>query len=579
MSKIQPSNEQKDVLYDCLRSLKGYFIYAALFSAAVNILMLTPIIYMLQVYDRVVSSGSMTTLSMLTLLMLLLLVSAGGFEWVRSKLLIAANVRLERSLRQPLAHAAFTQTILSGGQGKAERAMGDLTGLRQFATGQGVFALMDLPWVPIYIGVMFLFHPLFGVAAILTMMVLITLAVITQRFTTKKLETANALSRNAYSSFESNIKNAEVIFGMGMEDNIRQKDGKLFDEATDRQAVASSVAGRLAAISKSFRQISQSILLGLGAYLALTGEISPGMMIAGSLLLGRALAPIDMMVGTWKGFVDAAAAFGRLRQILNSFRDDGEKMRLPSPTGEVSVENIIVAPPLSQIAVLKGLSFEIAAGEALGVIGPSAAGKTTLARSILGIWRTNSGTVRLDGADIKSWNRHQLGPFLGYLPQDIELFDGTIAQNICRFSTPEPDAIIEAAKTAGIHDMVLRLPEGYETHIGATSGILSAGQRQRLGLARAIFGKPRLIVLDEPNSNLDDEGERELLTALRKLRESGSTIIVITHRTSILAIVDKLLFLTDGTVRAFGKRDQVLKAIEEAKSKVTPLQSQAAPRT
>ncbi|OUU02575.1 MAG: type I secretion system permease/ATPase [Flammeovirgaceae bacterium TMED32] len=570
--------DKKDNLLESLKQLKGYFIYAALFSASVNLLMLTPIMYMLQVYDRVVSSGSMTTLSMLTLLMLLLLVSSGGFEWVRSKLLIAANVRLEESLREQVSESSFKQVLLTGDPNNSSRTMSDLIGLRQFVTGNGVFAIMDAPWTPIYIGVMFMFHPLFGLAAIITTIILIILALVSQKVATSKLALAANLTGSAQSSFSSNLRNAEVIHGMGMAANIRAKDNSLYAEACDEQANASAVVGRLAAISKSFRLISQSILLGLGAYLALRGQISPGMMIAGSLLLGRALAPIDLLVASWRGFVEAKAQFDRLRSALNTFPADSDRLSLPPPTGELSVENLVVAPPLSRIACLKGVSFKISAGEALGIIGPSAAGKTSLARAILGIWRASSGAVRLDNAEIDKWDREELGPYLGYLPQDIELFDGSIADNICRFNNHESEKIIEAAEISGIHDMVLRLPESYETRINASSGALSAGQRQRLGLARAIYGKPKLIVLDEPNSNLDEEGEHHLLSALQQLKESGSTVIVITHRTPILALADKLLVLKNGLVATFGARDEVIKSIHKANTNITKLPQTAAPR-
>ena len=534
---------------------------------------------MLQVYDRVVSSGSMTTLSMLTILMLLLLASSGGFEWVRSKLLIAANVRLEESLREAVSESSFRQVLVTGSASASSRAMTDLIGLRQFVTGNGIFAVMDAPWTPIYIAVMFMFHPYFGIAAILTTIILLLLALVSQKVATSKLASASNLTGLAQSSFSSNLRNAEVIHGMGMASNIRSKDNSLYEEACGVQADASAVVGALTAISKTFRLVSQSMLLGLGAYLALRGEISPGMMIAGSLLLGRALAPIDMLVASWKGFVDAKAQFDRLRNSLLTFSPDSERLSLPPPTGELSVENLVVAPPMSRIACLKGVSFKVLAGEALGIIGPSAAGKTSLVRAILGVWPAASGAVRLDDAEISKWDREELGPYLGYLPQDIELFDGSIADNICRFDSHDPEKIIEAAQTAGVHEMVLRLPDSYETRINASSGILSAGQRQRLGLARAIYRRPKLIVLDEPNSNLDDEGEQQLLSALQKLKGSGSTILVVTHRTPILALADKLLVLKSGSIAAFGGRDEVLKSINQASAKITKLPHTASPRT
>ncbi|MDD9895267.1 MAG: type I secretion system permease/ATPase [Gammaproteobacteria bacterium] len=572
MQNMQITNNDKDAMLSVLKSLKGYFLYATLFSASVNFLMLTPIIYMLQVYDRVVSSGSMSTLAMLSLLMVLLLMASGGFEWARSRILVAANVRLENQLRDLVSKASFRHSLLSGSPAASHLAMSDLLGLRQFITGNGVFAFMDAPWTPIYIVVMFMFHPLFGIAAIICAVILIALAIIMEKVTAQKLLEANKLTTAATQSFQSNLRNAEVIHGMGMQAAIRQKDGKLYQAAGNEQAIGSAAAGRLTAISKSFRLIAQSIVLGLGAYLALNQQISPGMMIAGSLLLGRALAPIDMMVGTWKNFVDAKSSFKRLRLILSSYVEEADKMDLPKPVGNLSVEQIIVIPPGAQAASVKGVGFQLAAGEALGIIGPSAAGKTSLARGILGVWPARAGTVRLDNAEIDQWVREKLGPYIGYLPQDIELFDGTIAENICRFSELNSELIIEAAKTAGIHEMILRLPQGYDTIISSQSGALSAGQRQRVALARAIYNLPKLIILDEPNSNLDDQGERDLLSALQKMKQAGSTVIVITHRTSILSLVDKLLLMRDGLATNFGQRDDVLKAIAESNNKVAKLQ-------
>ena len=573
--QMAQNKTEENVLNDAFRSIKGYFFYAVLFSASVNILMLTPVIYMLQVFDRVVSSGSMSTLMMLTLLMMLLLSSAGSFEWVRSRLLVAANVRLESALRDPLSKAGFTGTLVTGNPNGAYQVMSDLLALRQFITGNGAFAVMDAPWTLFYIGIMFLFHPMFGIAAIISAVIMILLAVIMQKATSEKLLKANQLTNTANISFRSNLRNAEVIHGMGMAANIRKRDNLLFDAASEEQAVASTIAGRLAAISKSFRMISQSILLGMGAYLALNGEISPGLMIGGSLLLGRALAPIDMMVGNWKGFVEVKSQFNRIRDALAAFPAENDRMNLPAPSGSLSVENIILIPPGAQVASVKGVGFQLAAGDALGLIGPSAAGKTSLARAILGVWPLRAGTIRLDGAEISQWDRNDLGPYLGYLPQDIELFDGSIAENICRFSQQDSEKIIEASQTAGIHEMILHLPEGYDTLLNSNAGALSAGQRQRVGLARAIYGQPKLVILDEPNSNLDDQGERDLLAALQRLKESGRTVIVITHRTSILSMVDKLLVMKDGSVVKFGDKDEVLKAMSPANPKIAQLQNKA----
>jgi len=572
MQMIDNSGESRDLFIEAFYKIKGYFLYATLFSAAINLLMLTPILYMLLVYDRVVSSGSMETLAMLTVLMVMLLMFSGTFEWVRSRLLIAANVKLEDSLRSLVSKASFRNVLLTGNPSTSSLPMGDLLALRQFVTGNGLFALMDAPWTPIYIGVMFVFNPLFGISAIIAAIILIILAVITQKTTAGKLQKARAFNQKANLSFTSKLRNSEVIHGMGMGARIQEKSNHNYHEASNEQALASLAAARLSAISKSFRLIAQSLLLGLGAYLVLVQAISPGVMIAGSLLLGRALAPIDMMVGNWKGFIDAKSQFSRIRGILKLQPREVEKLALPAPTGNISLENVVVVPPGSKAASVQGLSFSLSAGESLGIIGPSAAGKTSLARAILGVWPLTGGTVRIDGAEIGQWDRDELGPYLGYLPQDIELFDGSIAENLCRFNEPNSDKIIDASKSAGIHDMILQLPDGYDTPIGATSGILSAGQRQRVGLARAIYDNPKLLLLDEPNSNLDEQGERDLLSALRRIKGLGSTTIVITHRTAILSVVDKLLVMKNGVATLFGARDAVLKELSAANSNVTQIQ-------
>ncbi len=572
MKIVDKTSDTKDRFMEVFSNLRGYFLYAALFSAAINLLMLTPILYMLLVYDRVVSSGSFETLAMLTILMATLLIFSGSFEWARSRLLVAANVRLEESLRLAVSKSAFRNVLLTGSVGGSSQVMTDLLALRQFVTGNGIFALMDAPWTPIYIGVMFMFHPLFGISAAIAAIISILLALITQKTTGDKLQKANTVTSIATHSFQSNLKNSEVIHGMGMGSRIQERTNLGYQEAAELQAIASTSASRLTAISKSFRQIAQSLLLGEGAYLVLTQSISPGVMIAGSLLLGRALAPIDMMVGNWAGFIAAKSQFARIREILKLQPEESEKLALPAPLGQLSLEQVIAVPPGSKLASVKGVSFKLDAGESLGIVGPSAAGKTSLARVILGIWPVAAGTVRVDGAELDQWDRNELGPHLGYLPQDIELFDGTIAENICRFGNPNAEKIIDVSRMAGIHEMILQLPNGYDTQIGATSGILSAGQRQRVGLARALYDSPKLIVLDEPNSNLDDQGERDLLTALRRMKESGSTIIIITHRTSILALVDKLLVMKGGKPDRFGERDAVIESLKKETANVTQLQ-------
>ncbi|MDB4155848.1 type I secretion system permease/ATPase [Gammaproteobacteria bacterium] len=547
--------------------VKSYFIYAGLFSAAVNLLMLVPVIYMLQVYDRVVSSGSYSTLAMLTLLMVALTAALGGFEWVRSMILIAASNRIEKNLRRRVSDATFKRALLTGGAVSNSQPLSDLSSLRQFLTGNGLFAFFDAPWFPIYVFVMFMFHPLFGYAAIFAGIVMVALAYTTEKVTSKKLQDANSQSNWINNQVNGTLKNSEVIAAMGMADDLRHRQEKRFDQVLTLQTDASRSAGLLQSLSKTFRMVMQSLLLGLGALLALRQEISPGMMIAGSLLLGRALAPIDMLVGTWKGFTLARGQYDRLGQLLNQIPKDADTMSLPAPTGKLSAEQVMVVPPGSKNIVVRGVNVELNAGEALGIVGPSASGKSCLARALLGIWPTYSGKVRLDGADIFAWDRTELGPYIGYLPQDIELFDGSISENICRFGDVDPDKIVEAARTAGVHDLILHLPQGYDTVIGGSGGILSGGQRQRIGLARAIYGSPKYLVLDEPNSNLDDQGERELVEAIRRIKSEGATVIIITHRTMVLQCVDKILVMRDGAASHFGPRDQVLAALAAPQDK------------
>ena len=555
------SNQDKNrfpELAAALKDARAYFGFAALFSAAINLLLLLPIIYMLQVYDRVLSSGSLSTLAMLTMLTVCLLMAMGGFEWVRSSIMIAASNRLETSLRGRVADATFRRALLSGGMISNSQPLSDLALLRQYLTGPGLFAFFDTPWVPIYILVMFLFHPWFGVAALIAVLVMLGLTYGNERATNEKLQEANKLNGVVTNSVNGNLRNAEVIAAMGMASDIRARHEVVASQVMSLQSEASRRSGIITSTTKTFRIITQSSMLGLGALLALQQEISPGMMIAGALLLGRALAPIDQMVGAWRGFSVARAQYARLGELLERVPPEPESMSLPAPEGRLTAEQIVVVPPGGDTPVVKGVSLELLPGEALGMVGPSASGKSSLARALLGIWPVRAGTVRLDGADVSSWDRKELGPYIGYLPQDIELFDGTVAENICRFGEADAEMVVEAARMAGVHDLILHLPQGYDTEIGASGGILSGGQSQRIALARAVYGNPRLIVLDEPNSNLDDQGERELVEGVQRLKAAGASVVIISHRTLILQSVDKMLVLKDGVQLQYGPRDEVL---------------------
>lgn len=553
-----------------LHACRSSFFSVGLFSMFINMLMLVPAFYMLQVYDRVVTSGSVPTLVMLTLVMLLLMITMGALEWVRSRIMVRVSTRIDTLLGSRLYDASFKQALYSGGMNANAQPLSDLTGLRQFLTGNGLFAFFDAPWVPIYIAIMFMFHPWFGIVAIISVIILSTLAVINEKVTSKMLGEANKENMAATQFTNKNLRNAEVVESMGMLGRIRDRWQDKNRKVLALQGIASDRAGILTSISKTIRLIVQSLVLGLGAYLAIQQEISPGLMIAGSILLGRALGPIDQMIGVWKQFVGARSQYERLNEILAKVGEEPDRMSLPAPEGNILAENVMVAPPGSKTPVVKGVSFKVEPGEMVGVIGPSAAGKSTLARALLGIWPTMGGKMRLDGADIFNWKREELGPHIGYLPQDIELFEGSISENIARFGEVDSQAVVKAAQMAGVHDMILRLPEGYDTMIGATGGALSGGQRQRIGLARAIYGNPRLVVLDEPNSNLDDQGEAALAVALQNLKETGATVFIITHRASVLSQVQKLMVMREGALAMFGPRDQVLAELNKASRAAAP---------
>ena len=540
---------------------------------AINVLMLVPSIYMLQVYDRVVPTGNRSTLLMLTLIVIVLFLTMSILEWVRTQILVRVSTRLEILLNERVFAIAYKQSLYSAGQRASSQPLDDLTALRQFLTGNGLFAFFDAPWMPIYIALMFVFHAWYGWFAIVTAILLILIAVANEKVTAKTLEEANKLAIVGRAQLNKNLRNAEVIEAMGMLGNIRRRWQATANQVLVLQSVASSRAGLIAGASKVIRLTSQSLILGVGAYLVVEREITPGLMIAGSILLGRALAPIDLIIATWKGFVGARGQYQRLHDLLLQIPADTEKMTLPAPTGAFQLEQAQVIPPGSRVAVIKGLSFSIEAGDSVGVVGPSGAGKSTLARAMLGIWPTSSGKIRLDGAEVSAWNRDQLGPYLGYLPQDIELFEGSISENIARFGDVDPEKVVAAAKMADVHDLILRLADGYDTIIGADGGTLSGGQRQRIGLARALYGDPVVVVLDEPNSNLDEQGELALANALERLKQNRVTVILVTHRNNVLSRVDKLLVLNDGQLAVYGPRDQVIAHLQSKQPAVPARQS------
>ena len=561
LSRTPSTNEAAASLKEALLRCKQSFITAGVVSFFINLLVLVPMIYMMQVYDRVMASGSLSTLGMLTVLLVFLLAVSGGLEWIRSQILIVTSNRLDHSLNTRVYDAMFTAALQSAGRMASAQPLGDLLQLRQFLTGNGLFAFFDAPWLPFNIIIMWWFHWTFGVAAIISAFVLMGLNLWNELSTRELLSKANAASLEASNHTQRNLRNIEVIESMGMLPSLRGRWLVKQNKLLSMQAQASARASLITATSKLYRTVIQSLILGLGAWLAIEKEISPGAMIAGSMLLGRALAPLDYLIGSWKGFVGARDAYGRLDKLLKAIPLMDDPMPLPPPTGQMSMESVAIVPPGSKKPIIAGVSLAISAGQLVAVIGPSAAGKSTLIRAMLGLYKPAAGSVRIDGADINQWSRDALGPHIGYLPQDVELLDGTISENIARFGEVDPEQVVAAAQRAGIHDMLLQLPEGYDTIIQGQGGQLSAGQRQRLGLARAMYGSPRIVVLDEPNSNLDQDGELALAAALGSLKAEGITVVVVTHRPSLLQQVDLIAFMRAGQLAAFGPRDEVLKAL------------------
>jgi ATP-binding cassette subfamily C protein EexD len=548
-----------------IAGFKQAFIYIGLFSFVINLLMLVPSLYMLQVYDRVMTSRSIETLIMLTAIIVWLFLIMGLLEYVRSGLMIRLGSQLDAKLNRRLYGAMVDYALAKPGQGSAQ-AMSDLTNVRQFLTGNGLFAFFDSPWMPIYIAVLFILHPAFGWFSIGAAIVLVIVAVFNERSTKAPLAQANSFSIQSSQAVSAQLRSVEVLHAMGMLASLRERWLGKHLMFLERQSNASGKAAVWSNLSKSLRMLFQSLILGLGAYLAVKNEISPGMLIAGSIIMGRALAPIDLMIATWKQFGSARSSYHRLDELLAAFPDRQDPMSLPIPEGNLAVEGAYLLPPGSRLQALINVSFAVQAGEVLGVIGPSAAGKSSLARALMGVWPLAMGKVRLDGADLNHYNRSELGPHIGYLPQDVELLEGTIAENIARFGSADPEKVVEAAQLAGVHEMISRLPGGYNTPLGLGGVSLSGGQRQRIGLARAMYGSPRIVVLDEPNSNLDDAGEQALVKAVLNFKKMGTTVVLITHRPGILSIADKILLLVEGKVHSFGLRDDVLRSLQKQKN-------------
>ncbi len=563
MSK--PGFFSRSELTQALWSFRREFIMVGIFSMVANVLMLSPTLYMLQVYDRVLMSRSELTLLAMSLITLFLFGVMGFSEWMRSRVLVRSGVRLDALLGTRVFNASFESYLDQQGAGPA-RAFGDLIQVRQFLTGQGIFAFFDAPWAPVYVLVLFFLHPLLGWMAIFFSLVQVALAWFGHRHTVAPAEAASRAASDTGAYLQAKLRNAEVLESMGMVHNLRRHWLGRHQGALAAQSTSQSLAHRINAWSKFIRYSQQSLALGAGALLVIEGQLSPGGMIASNVLMTRALAPIDMLVTTWRQFIGARSAFGRLEALLGSHPERDPALKRVAPTGELVLRGVVATAPGRTTPILKGVDATLAKGTVTVVLGPSGSGKSTLARTMVGIWPGVSGEVLLDGLPLAGWDRAELGPYIGYLPQDVELFEGSIAENIARLGEVDPERVIAAARSAGLHEMILRFPKGYDTPMGEAGGLLSGGQRQRIGLARALYGEPVLVVLDEPNANLDDVGEQALVRAVQQLKERGCTVVLVTHRPGILAVADRVLILQGGVVQADGPRDAVLAALRGASS-------------
>lgn len=545
-----------------LRTYRKILVFLFFFSFFVNALAIVPALYMFQIYDTVLTGHSVVTLVMLSLIAVFMYVFLGAMDWVRSRILVALSNDFDNKLRGRLFDAVV-DAVLRSQSTTSVQAFADLTNLRQFLTGTGLFALLDFPWVPLYLAVIYLIHPIIAVYGIIAMAVILMVAFLSEILTRKPIQESNVHYQRANAFLQGNVRNAQVIEAMGMRDAVRAHWFEHYGKMLALQTEASRKAGTLQAVSKAIRITAQSLVLGVGAYYVIQNHITAGQMIMGSILMGRMMSPVDLAVGAWKQFVGVRQSYRRLDDLFLEYPPRPLRLPLPPPKGLVAVEALTAVPPNSQVQILRGVTFTVQPGEVVGIIGPTAAGKSTLAKHLVGVMQPAAGAVRLDGARLDHYNSANLGRYIGYLPQDIELFGGTVAQNIARYGELDGEKIVAAAQTAGVHDMILQMPQGYETPIGEGGAFLSGGQRQRVALARALYGDPVLVVLDEPNANLDDQGEAALMKAVVDLKNRGATVFLITHKTNILSLTDKILILANGMVQMFGPRDEVMAALRQ----------------
>ncbi|MDO9215771.1 MAG: type I secretion system permease/ATPase [Lacisediminimonas sp.] len=556
----KPGFFKRSELAASLWAFRQEFLVVGLLSFLTNLLMLAPTVYMLQLFDRVLTSQSELTLLAVSLITLFLFGVLAMSEWLRSRVLVRAGMRFDQQLSTRVFNGSF-QAYLGASGAAPSRAFADLILVRQFLTGSGVFALFDAPWAPIYIAVIFFLHPWLGVLSLVFVLVQAALAWFGHRRTVAPSEEATKAGTDATSDLQGKLRNTEVLESMGMIGHLQKRWNRQHADWMHKSALAQGLTHRITAWSKFIRYSQQSLALGAAALLVIDGQLSPGAMIAANVLMARALAPIDQLVGTWRGFVACRAAFERLEKLLDEFPAQDPAVTRVGPSGEISLQGVVASVAGRAEPILKNISFTVPAGTVVAVMGPSGSGKSTLARVLLGIWPEFAGAVLLDGLPVQGWNRLDLGPHLGYLPQDVELFEGSIAENIARLGEVDAPKVIAAARSAGMHEMILRFAKGYDTPIGEAGSLLSGGQRQRMGLARAVYGDPWLVVLDEPNANLDDAGEAALLQTLRELKARGKTVFVVTHRPGAVAVADRVMVLREGALVADGPRDAVLASL------------------
>lgn len=569
------TDESRLTLAKALMSFKKAFVGVGLMTGVINILALTGSFFMLQVYDRVIPSKSLPTLVGLMLLAGTMFAFQGVLELIRSRLMVRLGSALDGQMSGQVYSALMRLPLRTKINGDGLQPLRDLDQVRSFMSSAGPTALFDLPWMPLYIGICFLFHFWIGMAALVGAIILFTLTLLAEARTKGPMKIAGQHAQGRQALAEATRRNNEALQAMGFGERMGDRWSAINAEYLASHARASDVSGTLGTISRILRLMLQSGILAIGAYLVVLGQATGGIMIAASIMTSRALAPIELAIAHWKGFVSARQSWSRLKQFLGMLPQSVVSVDLEDPKETLAVENVTIVPPGDRKFVVQEASFSLTKGAGLGVIGPSASGKSSLARAIAGVWVPARGTVRLDGATLDQWTPEALGPHIGYLPQDVQLFDGTIAENIARF---EPDApsekILRAAMAAGVHELIVRLPDGYDTRIGEAGNAISAGQRQRVALARALYGDPFLVILDEPNSNLDAEGEEALTGAIQGVRNRGGIAVVVAHRPSALASVDQVLVMAGGRVQAFGPKNEVLgKVLRPA-----PVPTQPAPR-